>query len=68
MENDKVQAITEWPVPKSVKEVQSISGFANIYCCFVPYCSCLAQQQALNEIQAAISKEPTLVQPNESKS
>ena len=28
---DKIQSIQEWPVPSTVKEVQSFSGFANFY-------------------------------------
>jgi uncharacterized membrane protein len=32
MEKEKVQAVLEWPVPTSVKEVQSFLGFANFYC------------------------------------
>ena len=28
---DKTQAITEWPIPKSVKEVRSFLGLANFY-------------------------------------
>ena len=31
MDPKKVAAITEWPVPKTVKEVQSFNGFCNFY-------------------------------------
>jgi hypothetical protein len=32
---DKVQAIQEWPIPKTVKEVQAFLGFANFYRRFI---------------------------------
>ena len=35
MYQDKIQTIQEWPVPSTVKEVQSFLGFANFYHCFI---------------------------------
>ena len=35
MEPDRVTAITEWPVPKSVQDVQIFLGFANFYRRFI---------------------------------
>jgi hypothetical protein len=35
MDKKKVQAILDWPIPKSVKQVQSFLGFANFYRRFV---------------------------------
>lgn len=35
MDNTKVEGITNWPTPKSVKEVHSFLGFRNFYCCFI---------------------------------
>ena len=35
MNPEKVSAVTEWPIPKSVKEVQSFLGFANFYRKFI---------------------------------
>ena len=35
MDESKVAAIKEWPVPKSVKELQSFLGFANFYRRFI---------------------------------
>ena len=32
----KIEAIKEWPVPKTVTEVQSFLGFMNYYCKFIP--------------------------------
>jgi len=31
----KVAGVTEWPVPKTKKEVQSFLGFTNFYCRFI---------------------------------
>ena len=35
MSKEKVQAVTEWPVPKDIKGVQSFLGFANFYRRFI---------------------------------
>ena len=35
MDAKKIEAITVWPVPTKVKEVQSFLGWANFYRCFV---------------------------------
>jgi hypothetical protein len=35
MEKEKIRAIQEWPVPRTVKQVQSFLGFANFYRRFV---------------------------------
>jgi hypothetical protein len=35
MDPGKVQAITDWPTPESVKDVQSFLGFANFYRRFI---------------------------------
>jgi len=35
MEKEKVQGVIEWPVPKSVKDVQKFLGLANYYRWFV---------------------------------
>jgi len=31
MEKEKVQRVMEWPVPKSMKDVQKFLGLANYY-------------------------------------
>ena len=35
MDPAKVSAILDWPIPKSVKDVQNFLGFANFYRKFV---------------------------------
>ncbi|XP_069488928.1 uncharacterized protein [Ambystoma mexicanum] len=35
MDKNKVQSIIDWPSPKSVKDIQSILGFANFYRRFI---------------------------------
>ncbi|KAK3519889.1 hypothetical protein QTP70_006639 [Hemibagrus guttatus] len=35
MDQSKVQAVTNWPVPTSIKELQRFLGFANFYCRFI---------------------------------
>jgi len=35
MEKEKVQEVVEWPVPKSMKDVQKFLGLANYYRQFV---------------------------------
>ena len=42
MDPAKVFAITEWPRPRSVKEVQSFLGFANFYRKFIEHYSAIA--------------------------
>jgi hypothetical protein len=43
MEERKVQAIREWPVPQNIKQVQSFLGFANFLQRFIPNYSTLAR-------------------------
>ena len=42
MDPAKVSAIVDWPVPQTVKEVQSYPGFANFYRKFINNYSSLA--------------------------
>ncbi len=43
MDPDKVAAVTNWPLPASVKDVQSFLGFANFYRKFIPDYAKIAQ-------------------------
>ncbi|XP_058234685.1 uncharacterized protein LOC131345702 [Hemibagrus wyckioides] len=42
MDNSKVQAVTEWPEPTSIKELQCFLGFANFYRRFIRNYSIIA--------------------------
>ena len=35
MENDRIATIADWPVPKSVHDIQVFLGFCNFYCRFI---------------------------------
>ena len=42
MDQSKVKAVTEWPCPKSIKELQRFLGFANFYKRFIRNFSAVA--------------------------
>ncbi|KAL0150494.1 hypothetical protein M9458_054311 [Cirrhinus mrigala] len=42
MDKSKIQAVTEWPLPKTVKELQRFLGFANFYRRFIRHYSSIA--------------------------
>ncbi|KAL0181744.1 hypothetical protein M9458_024150, partial [Cirrhinus mrigala] len=42
MDDSKVRAVTEWPRPKTIKELQRFLGFANFYCRFIHNYSLIA--------------------------
>ncbi|KAK3515731.1 hypothetical protein QTP70_030176, partial [Hemibagrus guttatus] len=51
MDPQKVQAVTDWPTPSSVKEVQRFLGFANFYRKFIKnFSTVLPPLQKINEI------------------
>ena len=35
MDPGKVKEVTNWPIPKSCKELKGFLGFLNFYCCFI---------------------------------
>ena len=35
MDSAKIQTIMDWLEPRKVKDIQSLFGFANFYCCFI---------------------------------
>src|SRR4051812_20067122 len=36
---EKIETIQAWPIPKSLKELQSFLSICNYYCCFIPHYS-----------------------------
>jgi len=43
MEKEKVQEVVDWPVLRSVKDIQKFLGLANYYKQFVKNCSRIAK-------------------------
>ena len=43
MEEAKIKKIVEWPIPRSVKEVQSFLRFCNFYRRFICHFACIAR-------------------------
>ncbi|QRW26415.1 Retrotransposable element Tf2 protein [Rhizoctonia solani] len=43
MDQKKIEAVTSWPTPKTVKQVQAFLGFVNYLCCFIPNFSSVAR-------------------------
>ncbi|KAF8760384.1 hypothetical protein RHS01_01345, partial [Rhizoctonia solani] len=43
MDQKKIEAITTWPTPKTVKQVQAFLGFVNYLCRFIPNFSTVAR-------------------------
>ena len=35
MEEEKIDAVKNWPEPKSIHDIQVFLGFANFYCHFI---------------------------------
>ena len=35
MEDERIEALRNWPEPKSVRDIQVFLGFANFYRCFI---------------------------------
>ncbi|QRW23519.1 Retrotransposable element Tf2 protein [Rhizoctonia solani] len=42
MDQKKIKAVTSWPVPRTVKQVQAFLGFVNYLRCFIPNFSSVA--------------------------
>lgn len=42
MDDNKVQAVVNWPLPATIKELQRFLGFANFYRCFIRNFSLIA--------------------------
>ncbi|QRW23485.1 Reverse transcriptase (RNA-dependent DNA polymerase) [Rhizoctonia solani] len=42
MDQKKIEAVTSWPQPKTIKQVQGFLGFVNYLCCFIPNFSSVA--------------------------
>ena len=35
MEDERIEAVRNWPEPKSIRDIQVFLGFANFYCRFI---------------------------------
>ena len=35
IEDERIEAVRNWPKPKSVRDIQVFLGFANFYRCFI---------------------------------
>ena len=53
---DKVDKVKAWPVPKNIKEVQSVLGLASYYRCFIPHFTMKAQ--CLHELVGPTASKP----------
>ena len=42
MDPAKISGITQWPISKKLKDLQSFLGFCNFYCCFIEHYSKIA--------------------------
>ncbi|KAI9035401.1 uncharacterized protein KD926_003523 [Aspergillus affinis] len=62
MERSKVQAIRDWPVPKSLKEVQQFTGLINYYRKFIDGYTKSMAQQVFDDVKRKITTVPILVQ------
>lgn len=47
MDQTKVSAVTEWPIPKTVKDLQRLFGFVNFYQQFIQGFSSIAHSLTL---------------------
>ncbi|KAF8749944.1 hypothetical protein RHS01_09713 [Rhizoctonia solani] len=56
MDQKKVEAVTTWPTPKTVKQVQAFLG--------VPLVMDVLEEQALQELKALVTKAPVLIHSN----
>ena len=61
----KVDAVKNWPVPTSAKELHSFLGLASYYCCFIPKFAAIAKSLhdlvGPTNVKRKIKKEPEAI-------
>ncbi|KAL0179864.1 hypothetical protein M9458_025306 [Cirrhinus mrigala] len=58
MDSSKIQAVTEWPQPSTIKELQRFLGFANFYRRFI------RADRAFSTLKASFTSAPILKHPD----
>ncbi|KAF8751670.1 hypothetical protein RHS01_08248 [Rhizoctonia solani] len=61
MDQKKIKAVTSWPIPKTVKQVQAFLGFVNYLRRFIPNFS---SETAFKELKALVTQSPVLIHSN----
>ena len=65
---EKVDKVKTWPVPNTIKEVQSFLGLASYYKCFIPHFA--KKAQCLHELVGLTASKPksrTKARPKETE-
>ena len=57
MDQKKVKAVLEWPVPSNCRKLQRFLGFANFYCRFIRNCMLAAFRTALTSSSGLLQQK-----------
>ncbi|QRW15647.1 Retrotransposable element Tf2 protein [Rhizoctonia solani] len=73
MDQKKIEAVTSWPTPKTVKQVQAFLGFVNYLRRFIPNFSSETpwswgnlEETAFQELKSLVTQSPVLIHSNPS--